>query len=221
MKLNPLFTMTAPPAPSSIVDGFVEAMDHAFPAMSPASFPQSEAKSKCYWIDNFPINLDERLADNPLPDEVDIVIIGSGITGAVAAYRLSQQQPDLRVALIEARGICSGATGRNGGHLGRPEVYDFRDLAKSFGPDDALRIRRLVLRNRDMMMDCVNELDAAAKVDLRLGGTIVVFATEEERQKFQGDLESARNQGYENECCILSPEEVLKVWWSLSSCLVQ
>ncbi|EXM11582.1 FAD dependent oxidoreductase-domain-containing protein [Fusarium oxysporum II5] len=187
-----------------------KAMDHGRPALSPASFPLTPNDAKCYWIENFPISLDDRFASAPLPEEVDVAIIGSGITGAAAAYRLSQKQPELRVAVLEARSLCSGATGRNGGHIGRPEVYGYRELAKTFGTEDALRMRKMVLKNRDMMIECISQLDAAEKVDLRLNGTMVVFASQEERQKFEDDLNYAREQGYEEECRILSPEEILQ-----------
>lgn len=53
----------------------------------------------------------------PFPTETDILIIGGGYVGASAAYRLlveNKQDPPPRVTLLEARGLCSGATGRNG-----------------------------------------------------------------------------------------------------------
>ncbi|KAK8011599.1 FAD dependent oxidoreductase [Apiospora arundinis] len=192
-------------------DALLSAMDHEVAACSPGQFPQTDKDAKCYWIDNFPIDLDRRFAGVAPPQDVeaDIVIIGSGITGAVVAWRLAQQQPDLRVVVLEARGISSGATGRNGGHICRPEVFDYRELATTFGPEDALRIRGLLLKSRDMMLESVAELGAADKVDLRLDGTIVVFENEEERQKFQGDLAAAREQGYKEECYTLTPEETL------------
>lgn len=54
---------------------------------------------------------------SPFPDEVDVVIIGSGITGVSVARNLCENAPALRVAILEARTLCSGATGRNGGHI--------------------------------------------------------------------------------------------------------
>ena len=32
------------------------------------------------------------------------------------AYNLLVYKPDLKVQILEARGLCDGATGRNGGH---------------------------------------------------------------------------------------------------------
>lgn len=59
------------------------------------------------------------------PDKSDIVIIGAGYAGASLAYHLlekskSKQQPS--ITILEAREACSGATGRNGGHL-KPDPF--------------------------------------------------------------------------------------------------
>lgn len=44
-----------------------------------------------------------------------MLIVGSGITGTSVAKHLLEGQPDARVTIVEARTLCSGATGRNGG----------------------------------------------------------------------------------------------------------
>lgn len=50
--------------------------------------------------------------NDPLPDNADIVIIGSGITGASVAYGLLSNGSTARIVMLEARDVCSGATGR-------------------------------------------------------------------------------------------------------------
>jgi hypothetical protein len=58
-----------------------------------------------------------------LPEAADVVIIGSGLSGAAIAYfLLTGPNPPARVALLEAREACDGATARNGGHC-RPDCY--------------------------------------------------------------------------------------------------
>lgn len=47
-----------------------------------------------------------------LPSTADVVIVGSGITGACAAHTLKERQPELDVVMLEAREACWGATGR-------------------------------------------------------------------------------------------------------------
>lgn len=48
----------------------------------------------------------------PLPDYIDIVVIGSGITGASFVYNALSGDDSIRVLMLEAREVCSGATGR-------------------------------------------------------------------------------------------------------------
>ncbi|KAF5014721.1 hypothetical protein F66182_14204, partial [Fusarium sp. NRRL 66182] len=60
-----------------------------------------------------------------LPESSDVVIIGAGYAGISTAYHLIKGDSagkNLSVTILEARGVCSGATGRNGGHL-RPDMY--------------------------------------------------------------------------------------------------
>ena len=48
----------------------------------------------------------------------DVIIIGGGITGLAAAYRLSQSAPSLKVALLEA-------SNRLGGKIKTERIGDF------------------------------------------------------------------------------------------------
>jgi hypothetical protein len=59
-----------------------------------------------------------------LPSECCVVFIGSGYAGTSVAYNLvkSGDACPNSIAILEARQACSGATGRNGGHL-RPDLY--------------------------------------------------------------------------------------------------
>ncbi|KAF1816484.1 FAD dependent oxidoreductase, partial [Eremomyces bilateralis CBS 781.70] len=77
-----------------------------------------------------------------LPSSADVVIIGSGITGASVARYLKEEEgaAGLSVVMLEAREACWGATGRNGGHcqpiflhqppsIGRFELRNFHSVA--------------------------------------------------------------------------------------------
>lgn len=64
-------------------------------------------------------HLDELRTTSELPKKSDIVIIGAGYTGISLAYHLYKElshsdQPHPAITVLEARQICSGATGRNG-----------------------------------------------------------------------------------------------------------
>ncbi|KAI0825326.1 FAD dependent oxidoreductase [Trametes gibbosa] len=68
-----------------------------------------------------------------LPEYADIVIIGSGITGTSVAYNILSRETRLKIVMLEAREICSGATGRNGGHINPPLYHDFEELKDKYG----------------------------------------------------------------------------------------
>ena len=53
-------------------------------------------------------------SDAELPLTADYVVIGSGISGTCISWFLLEQNPQLQVVVLEAREVCSGATGRNG-----------------------------------------------------------------------------------------------------------
>ena len=61
-----------------------------------------------------------------LPSRSNVVIIGAGYAGTATAWHLAKDRGPTKskqsMTLLEARGVCSGATGRNGGHL-RPDLY--------------------------------------------------------------------------------------------------
>jgi len=72
-----------------------------------------------------PHELNDHRTTPAIPEESDIVIIGGGYAGAATAYHLLKESVcagNLNITILEARGACSGATGRNGGHL-RPDMY--------------------------------------------------------------------------------------------------
>lgn len=180
-------------------------------APNPSTFHETPETSRSYWIREYQIDFEAECKAAKLPEEVDVLIIGTGLTGAACAYRLSEADPTLRVAMLEARGICTGATGRNGGHLTRAEAYDFRDLAKVFGEQEAIRLRKMTLMNRDMMLEAMEKLGVAETVELNLSGSAAIFASQQERERFAADMEAARKHGYECECRIMDADELKQV----------
>ncbi|KAL4974040.1 FAD dependent oxidoreductase-domain-containing protein [Aspergillus desertorum] len=75
-----------------------------------------------------------------LPSSADIVIIGSGLTGTLAARHCKQAWPGKSVVILEAREFCSGATGRNAGHCKPDQWRGFSAYEKKFGAEQALKI---------------------------------------------------------------------------------
>lgn len=69
--------------------------------------------------------------------DVDVAIIGGGFSGLWSAFHLLTSQPELKIALFEARHIGFGASGRNGGWVSADYPVYRSTLAKRHGQEKA------------------------------------------------------------------------------------
>ncbi|KAH0291640.1 DAO-domain-containing protein [Aureobasidium namibiae CBS 147.97] len=102
-----------------------------------------------YWLEDPPFPELVNIQSEKLPESTDIVIIGSGITAAAAAHSLldesSRKGQPITITVLEARDICSGATGRNGGHMKCSPHETFERLETKFGTERAVALTRFQL----------------------------------------------------------------------------
>ncbi|KAL2758676.1 hypothetical protein ACRALDRAFT_1061818 [Sodiomyces alcalophilus JCM 7366] len=84
----------------------------------------SERSTRSYWHREPSNVLLGHRTTTSLPPTADVVVVGSGITGAFAARFLKESDggDGTEVLMLEAREACWGATGRNGGHC-QPNLY--------------------------------------------------------------------------------------------------
>ncbi|GAA3708138.1 FAD-binding oxidoreductase [Zhihengliuella alba] len=78
----------------------------------------------------------------PGPIDVDVAIVGGGMTGLWTAYYLKQEQPDWEIAIIEREFCGFGASGRNGGWMSAEPAGPFRRYAADRGRDAALAMQQ-------------------------------------------------------------------------------
>ncbi|KAM3589127.1 hypothetical protein VKS41_000004 [Umbelopsis sp. WA50703] len=90
-----------------------------------------------YWLNGAPW---QEANKERLPESADVVIVGAGMSGLSTAYWLKQYNPKLKVVVTEARGVSSGATGRNGG-ICLPGLNDsFQETIDQFGYEPAKKL---------------------------------------------------------------------------------
>lgn len=119
-----------------------------------------------YWMQNPPF---PEIGDiqGDLPEEADVVIIGSGITGAAAAKTVlelsssttsSSSAKALKVVVLEARQLCSGATARNGGHIKCAPHEEFARLRRTLGEEKAKKVVKMEMRHLEVLREVGEEM---------------------------------------------------------------
>ncbi|HEX3721771.1 MAG TPA: FAD-dependent oxidoreductase, partial [Nitrolancea sp.] len=118
-----------------------------------------------------------------IPTETDAVVIGAGLVGCSIAYQLAKRGK--RVAVFDKRGICSGASGRNGGMTGG---------GSSMLTETGRAVYALTSENLRMLRD---ELPRELEDDfmLRLPGTFDIATTEEQLEHLQSTTGAQRDLG--------------------------
>ncbi|KAF0324977.1 FAD dependent oxidoreductase superfamily protein [Colletotrichum asianum] len=121
-----------------------------------------------------------------LPSYVDFVVIGSGITGCSVTKGLLENEVlgsgdnPSQVVVLEARNLCSGATGRNGGQLVSPVAHTFAGLVERFGKATAIEMARFSLMNIERVMDMVRHMGPEIRTESEIRDLIKVMVPETE-----------------------------------------
>ncbi|KAK5112462.1 hypothetical protein LTR62_004219 [Meristemomyces frigidus] len=119
-----------------------------------------------------------------LPETADVVIVGSGITGCSVAKTLLHRDPRVRVVVLEARGLASGASSRNGGHIISPCFSSFDELVSNFGTKAAVELAVFSERNIDKTFEVAAEFRSSGLVvESKIRRTEKVLAFRD-REKF-------------------------------------
>lgn len=146
-----------------------------------------------------------------IPDYVDFVVIGSGITGTSVARRLLEGcraagWNGARVLMLEARDACSGATGRNGGHISPPLYHDWAALQKQYGDVTAQKLIKFRLAHLQELRQVAEEEGILDKSQWRAVDLVDVYydhrsfdRAKVKLSKYQQDLpfEASHHRVYE------------------------
>lgn len=154
-----------------------------------------------YWLDDAPFP-ELNTCNSELPGEADVIIIGSGITATAAAKTILELNgKGYKVLVLEAREICSGATGRNGGHIKADPYRDFIDHRKTLGSDnEACQVVRFIMKHLPTLKEFT---DTFPQAQIREVETVDLFMVEK-------DFEAAKKDVAITQKAL--PEIEMKIW---------
>src|SRR5205814_5732403 len=107
-------------------------------------------KEKTFWLDT--ATLPGGNDSGPLPERVDVAVIGAGFTGLSAARALAKR--GAKVAVLEAETIGWGASSRNGGMVLTGLKLGVNKLVSMYGRERAKEMYTASLAT----IDCVEQI---------------------------------------------------------------
>ncbi|KAI5241295.1 FAD dependent oxidoreductase [Aureobasidium subglaciale] len=143
--------------------------------------------------------IDSYCSSEQLPSECDVAIIGAGMTGVSTAYHLSclhsadeyGRKPS--IVILDAREVCSGATGRNGGHS-KVQAFTMRKLISNAGVDAANELAAFVSAQKYHMKDAVDREELDCEFEMRR--SYDVYVKEEEAREAEQLYRAAVKEGH-------------------------
>jgi gamma-glutamylputrescine oxidase len=115
----------------------------------------------------------DRRVRPPLQGEqqADVCIVGAGFSGLATALHLAER--GYRVAVVEARHIGWGASGRNGGQLVNGYSRDLDVIESRYGPAAAQALGEMAFEGGHIIRDLIARYDI--QCDYREGGVAAAF----------------------------------------------
>ncbi|KAJ5114145.1 hypothetical protein N7456_002679 [Penicillium angulare] len=148
-----------------------------------------------YWLKD-PHPLASFRSSENVPDECDIAIIGTGLAGVATAYHILSD-PDIsaikpNIVLLEARKACSGATGRNGGHL-KLATWVARQTILNFGQEAAEE----VVEHQLKQLSALHDVAAKENIDceLRVTRSFDIFFDESHASEMREFVTACKEKG--------------------------
>jgi glycine/D-amino acid oxidase-like deaminating enzyme len=124
--------------------------------------------------------------------DVDVAIVGAGFTGLWTAIALTDTDPSLRVAVLEAETVAFGASGRNGGFCEASLTHGLANGIRHF-PDELPQLEREGIENLQALVAFTRE--HAIACDLEETGTLALADQPFQVDEFRAWVDEAAEHG--------------------------
>jgi glycine/D-amino acid oxidase-like deaminating enzyme len=133
------------------------------------------------------------------------------MAGITTAYYLLHGNPHPpKIVILEARELCTGATGQNGGHS-KVMVPTISRLLRDYGPKLAAEIETLVLRVQDTFKKIIEEEKLDCEFELRRSHDMQLETPESEQLKHMYDESCKAGQEWTKNVSWIGPKHVEQV----------
>lgn len=129
-------------------------------------------------------------------EEYDVLVVGAGITGASAAYWLSQRK-DLKIAVLDGGVAGGGASGRSGGFILRGVMAYYNKTVKTYGRETAKWVIQFNQKTQDYLDEFIDKHGNA--VSYEKSGSYLLAASIEELQDLAESAKLMKEDGFELE----------------------
>lgn len=146
-----------------------------------------------YWpVNTEPISLN---INYNVDDNSDVLVVGSGMSGALAAYELSKK--GYRVTLIEQNKIASGSTSANTGLIQYMSDEGVKSFSEQIGMEKAVKFYNQSKQAIDDLIKIDQELINISQANFKTSESLILASAKNKIQDVKDETKMQKEIGYE------------------------
>lgn len=146
-----------------------------------------------YWpVNTEPISLN---INYNVDDNSDVLVVGSGMSGALAAYELSKM--GYRVTLIEQNKIASGSTSANTGLIQYMSDEGVKSFSEQIGLEKAVKFYNQSKQAIDDLIKIDQELINISQANFKTSESLILASAKNKIQDVKDETKMQKEIGYE------------------------
>ena len=135
--------------------------------------------------------------------EFDVIVVGAGLAGCSTAYYLNKG--GMKIALLEKREVCSGASGRMGG-----QVLELEPATSEAAAGGKYTLSNIMARNGKILLDSLSD-ELEIDIEYVKNGSVVLAYSKEEAEEIKKGVEH-QNEIEKTDIIFLNSSQVSKLY---------